>query len=146
MPRQGVYEFYEMDGISVSPRDYGTFLALGGIVTDAPLLPDNGTEKNRCGKCRACQEACPTGALEEPYRLKRERCLSYLYQQDTLSKDTCEFMGNRIIECEICQSVCPWNKEHLERPLATMRTRSFKERTNSLTNLFYLFNLAGLSE
>jgi len=131
----------------VISRDFGTFLALGGIVTDAPLLlPDNGTEKDRCGKCRACQDACPTGALDEPYRLKRERCLSHLYQQDTLSNDIYELMGNRIIECEICQSVCPWNKRHLERPLVTMRTRSFKERTDSRTNVFYLLNLGGFSE
>lgn len=44
----------------ISP-DYGSFLALGGIVTDAPLEPDKGMEKDRCGKCGACQEACPMG-------------------------------------------------------------------------------------
>ena len=130
----------------VISQDYGTFLALGGIVTDAPLPHDKGIEKDRCGKCRACQDACPTGALDEPYQLRRERCLSSLYQQDTLSENIYELMGNRIIDCEICQSVCPWNKKQLERPLATMRTRSFNERIDSLTSDFYLLNLARLSE
>ncbi|NIQ39488.1 MAG: hypothetical protein GTN81_12995 [Proteobacteria bacterium] len=54
-------------------------------------------------------------------------------------------MGNRIVDCEICQTACPWNKKHIEKPLPTMRTRQFQERIDSLTKLFKLPSLVKLS-
>jgi epoxyqueuosine reductase len=94
----------------VISQDYGSFLALGGIVTKAPLEFTGGMEKDRCGKCRACQEACPMAALDEPYRLKRERCLSHLLSEESLPRETFQLMGNKILDCEICQIVCPFRR------------------------------------
>jgi epoxyqueuosine reductase len=129
----------------ISP-EYGSFFALGGIITDAFFAPDGGPEKDRCGTCRACQEACPTNALAEPHRLNRERCLAYLYQAESLPQEICRLMGNRIVECEICQTVCPWNKKHIEEPLVRERTHRFRERIEDLTERFTLPNLLRLSE
>jgi len=129
----------------ISP-DYGSFFALGGIITDASLEPDEGMEKDRCGKCRACQEACPASALDEPYRLNRERCLSHLLSEESLPQEACQFMGNKVLDCEICQLVCPWNKRHLEEPLITERIRLFRKKLVTLNNLFKLSNLARLTE
>lgn len=127
-------------------RHFGSFLALGGILTDAPLQLDDGSEEGRCGRCRACQEACPLGALEEPYRLKRERCLSHLLSRESLSGEARRAMGNRVLECDLCQTVCPWNRGHLERPLDTPRTRSFRRGVDELAALFRLPRLFHLSE
>lgn len=129
----------------ISP-EYGTFLALGGIITDASLETDNEPQKDRCGTCRACQDACPTNALAEPYRLNREKCLASLYKEESLPQGICQLMGNKIVECEICQTVCPWNKKHIETPLMGERTRHFSERIDDLTELFNLSNLLRLSE
>lgn len=126
--------------------EYGSFLALGGIVTDAPLVPDAGRERDRCGQCRACQEACPTGALDEPYRLNRQRCLSYLLQEPSFPQELYQPVKNRVADCEICQTACPWNKKHMKQPRVTMRTRLFRERADTLTRLFELFNLTKLGE
>jgi epoxyqueuosine reductase QueG len=55
-------------------------------------------------------------------------------------------MGNRVIECETCQTVCPWNKKHVENPLGTKRTLLFGETVDRLRTLFTLSNLMELSE
>ena len=57
-------------------KKYGTFLALGGIVTNAIIEHNEVEEKNRCTNCEKCQRACPCEALEQPYILNRKRCLS----------------------------------------------------------------------
>ena len=128
----------------ISP-DYGSFLALGGIITDAPLEADEGMEKDRCGKCRACQEACPTNALDEPYRLNRKRCLSHLLSEESLPHETYQLTGNKVLDCEVCQLVCPWNKRHLEEPLVTERIRLFRQKLITLNSLFKLSNLARMT-
>lgn len=129
----------------ISP-DYGSFLALGGIITDAPLEADEGIDKDRCGKCRACQEACPTNALDEPYRLNRDRCLSHLLSEKSLPHEAYQSMGNKVLDCEVCQLVCPWNKKHLEEPLVSERIRLFRQKLNTLNSLFKLSNLAEMTE
>jgi epoxyqueuosine reductase len=129
----------------ISP-DYGSFLALGGIITDTPLEADEGMEKDRCGKCRACQEACPTNALDEPYRLNRKRCLSHLLSEESLPQEAYQFTGNKVLDCEVCQLVCPWNKKHLEEPLVSERTRIFRQKSTPLKRLFKLSNLARMTE
>lgn len=127
-------------------RQYGSFLALGGIVTDAPLGYDAGSEEDRCRGCHACRDACPTGALDEPYRLRLDRCLSFLLQEEGLPAEARPVTGNRVLQCEICQRVCPWNRKHLRQPLDTPRTRRFQARVDELTSLFRLSRLFRLSE
>jgi epoxyqueuosine reductase len=65
-----------------------------------------------CRECQRCLEACPTGALTEPYVLDARRCLSYwtLIHRGELSKEIAEQRGNRFLGCDTCQSVCPHNQ------------------------------------
>ncbi len=55
-------------------------------------------------------------------------------------------MENRIGDCEICQQACPWNKKHLDNPLATKMTESFRKKIEDWEDFFYLPNLVALSE
>lgn len=96
---------------SIIHPDYGSWIFIGGIITDLELEPDKPIE-NRCGDCRRCIEACPTGALEEPYILNSSQCLGYI----TLSKGYIEEekrkkLGTRLWGCDTCQEVCPCNQE-----------------------------------
>ena len=127
-------------------KKYGTFLALGGIITDAELEYTGKREPNRCHKCTECQKACPVDALHDPYILKREKCMSNLLAEESLPQEIVTAMENRIGDCEICQNACPWNKRHLENPLNTKMTDFFQKKINKFSETFYLKNLHKLSE
>lgn len=92
-------------------REYGSWLFLGVILTDADWAED-ATLDDHCGSCTRCLDICPTKAFPEPYRLDASRCISYL----TIEHDgmiPVEFrkpMGNRIFGCDDCLAVCPWNR------------------------------------
>lgn len=127
-------------------RKYGTFLALGGIITNAVLEFNTKEESNRCNKCNKCQEACPLSALEQPYVLNRKKCLSSQLQKKQLSEESQIVMENRVGDCEICQDACPWNKKHIKSPLSTQLTLSFHNEIEKWNRYFYLPDLVDLTE
>jgi len=92
--------------------DLGSAVRLGVVITDLEISCEDNTGTESCGNCTLCLEACPTGALTEDYVLDATRCLTYLTEED------CEFprelrpgLGNRLVGCEVCQLVCPHNKD-----------------------------------
>jgi epoxyqueuosine reductase len=95
---------------------YGSYLHLVEILTSAAMqYPTIEPSENRCGSCTSCVEACPTGALEEPYHLDASKCLAYLtieHKGDIPSALASE-MRKCFLGCDRCQEVCPFNKEVL---------------------------------
>ncbi|MGD1275985.1 MAG: tRNA epoxyqueuosine(34) reductase QueG [Tepidisphaeraceae bacterium] len=90
----------------------GSWLFLGEIVTTL-ALPADEAAVDRCGSCRRCIDACPTQAITEPYRLDARRCISYLSieHRGAIDPELAEKFGAWIYGCDICQEVCPWNRE-----------------------------------
>ena len=92
-------------------RDFGSWLFLGVILTDADWTEDQSSD-DHCGSCTKCLDICPTKAFPAPYKLDASRCISYL----TIEHDgviPVEFraaMGNRIFGCDDCLAICPWNR------------------------------------
>ncbi len=115
------------NSLLINPK-FGSWIFLAELITDLELTPDQ-PMNNKCGDCKLCIDACPTGALSELGQLDASKCLSYL---------TVEHKGNfpppileiikahsktpaqanqtyinpcAVYGCDICQEVCPFNQD-----------------------------------
>jgi epoxyqueuosine reductase len=89
----------------------GSWLLLAEVITTLDL-PIDEPAIDRCGSCRRCIDACPTGAITAPYQLDARRCISYLtieLADQPIAPEFHQPMGEWLYGCDICQDVCPWN-------------------------------------
>ena len=91
--------------------DYGSWVFLGELILDIDLEFDKPFIEDLCGTCTACIDACPTNALGS-YKIDARKCISYStieYRGDF--DNSRENLDGWIYGCDICQTVCPWNKK-----------------------------------
>jgi epoxyqueuosine reductase len=95
---------------NVISKEMGSWIFLATIITNynfdySNIIPDH------CGTCRACIDACPTGAIVEEYVVNSGRCISYqtIENKGEIDKELKGQFDNWLFGCDICQDVCPWN-------------------------------------
>lgn len=118
-------------------EEYGSWFFIGYMLTNVEFEPDSPVE-NKCKGCRSCIELCPGKALEKDYGLDAKKCISYLLQKrEDLTEEERRKLGNRIYGCDVCQLVCPHNKDVKETTTEDFLPRepSHKIDLESLLNM-----------
>ncbi len=89
----------------------GSFFLLGELIVDVELDYDKPITQH-CGSCNRCIEACPTCAIEKPYLINANRCISYqtIENKNEISDQITTKLTNNVFGCDICQKVCPFNR------------------------------------
>jgi epoxyqueuosine reductase len=95
----------------------GSYHRLTTFASDLPCDEDSWQNLQlleRCSKCKACQNNCPTAAISaDHFLIKAERCITYANEQlEPFPKWIDSRSHNSIIGCMRCQSVCPENKKY----------------------------------
>lgn len=106
----------KMTGLTASGRQRqeagGSFFFIGHLFLPLDLTETGQVLSNRCGRCTKCLDACPTRALETPFHIDANKCISYLtieYKGTLEGRDPKKFKG-WMYGCDICQDVCPYNR------------------------------------
>ncbi|EOZ96583.1 Epoxyqueuosine (oQ) reductase QueG [Indibacter alkaliphilus LW1] len=93
-------------------REMGSFFFLAELIIDLEVSPDAPLQKDYCGTCTKCIDACPTDAIVKNGVVDASKCISYLTIElkDAIPEDFRGKMENWVFGCDICQDVCPWNR------------------------------------
>ncbi len=115
-------------------RQFGSWLLIGSLIINMEIDKYDRPHSDHCGKCTACLDACPTGALIAPYQIDATRCISYW----TIESKAKQFpnnirknLNNHVFGCDICLEVCPFNKFQKSRHEEELSRR---EETGLLEN------------
>ena len=106
----------------------GSYFQLVGLVSDLPFkekkIPSRPAETllPRCGDCRICAAACPTGAIDrERILLHAGKCYTLFSESPNPIPENLEPPSPKcIIGCLRCQELCPENKGLLRHEQAAV--------------------------
>ena len=121
------------NGLIINER-YGSYVFIGDVISDIPteeLGEVSITEVKRCIGCGACKRNCPTRILSG----EGDDCLSAITQRKgELTDDEQDLMRkhNTVWGCDLCQSVCPYNREPKITPIAFFHRERISELTKDI--------------
>src|SRR5690554_3563286 len=91
----------------------GSFTIISEVLIEMDLGERAEPAPDRCGRCSRCMDACPTGAIIAPQVIDARRCISYLTIElrGPIPRRLRPLIGDHLFGCDICQTVCPWNRQ-----------------------------------
>jgi epoxyqueuosine reductase len=94
-------------------NDYGSWVFIGELLLNLELEYADEEIADQCGSCTLCIDACPTGAIVEPYVVDSRLCISHATIESRAPEIDEEIetkLDGWLYGCDICQNVCPWNQ------------------------------------
>ena len=93
---------------------FGSWVWIDTWIVDKEMEYEEHVKKNSAcpSDCRKCIDACPTKAMSGSLMMNRGKCIAHLsyYSTELISEDLRDKMRTWIYGCDVCQDVCPMNK------------------------------------
>lgn len=105
----------------------GSYFLIASLLTTLEIEPDPAS-KGGCGTCRACIDACPTGAIVQlggRWQVDARQCISYwtIEHKGDIPSEIASKFGDWAFGCDVCQEVCPFNQPRPSQPLRASPTK-----------------------
>jgi epoxyqueuosine reductase len=94
-------------------QEFGSWVFIGELLLNLELEYDELGVADQCGSCTLCIDACPTGAIVEPYLIDANLCISHATIESRapeIPSNVSRHLDGWLYGCDICQDVCPWNQ------------------------------------
>lgn len=110
---------------------YGSFVFIGTLFLSKDLSQGKRRETGTCLMCGECEKACPTGAI---FDRERKKCLSLISQKKDRSEEEEALLEKAECKwgCDLCQNVCPMNKEKALTPIPFFQTDMVESLTEEV--------------
>jgi len=94
-------------------KEIGSFFFIGILMLSIELEYDEPFQKDHCGTCSLCIDACPTEAINANRTIDARKCISNrtIENRGPIPEEIVLKLGGRVYGCDRCQEVCPWNKD-----------------------------------
>ncbi|MCK4923070.1 MAG: tRNA epoxyqueuosine(34) reductase QueG, partial [Bacteroidales bacterium] len=113
-------------------KKLGSYVFLGEIIIDYELDYTENSSQDYCGTCSLCVDECPTNAINPDRTVDASKCISYLTIEHKVEIPS-EFSNsfyNRAFGCDICQDVCPWNRDLIKHNIPEFEPKeTFMKKT-----------------
>ncbi len=118
------------NGLLANP-EYGSFVFIGSICVSSDISIPQTTENFKsdiCGNCEKCKTFCPMEKGKCP------ECLSAITQKKKITDTEAEIISQAPIKwgCDICQLICPYNKDIPETPIKFFRQNRIPKLTKEI--------------
>lgn len=104
--------FYGKNSFVINP-ELGSAFFIGYLITDLDFEITKEKITDNCGVCSKCIDSCPTGAISSN-GMDPGKCISYITQKKDLSFEEMDLIGKKLYGCDVCQMVCPYNRENIK--------------------------------
>jgi epoxyqueuosine reductase len=109
---------YGRNGVALVPGLGSLFVIAGAVFpvrTEWEDIPPAVPQRDPCGACQRCRTACPAGAIDVPYVVRKELCLQGMAGSAApLAHQAMRMWGARLYGCHDCQAACPHNRGLME--------------------------------